>query len=213
MPAHLAAAAEAATGFMPADEAGLLYTVALQHLGSGPGMEIGTYCGKSAIHLGAAARATDSIVFTLDHHRGSEEHQVGWDYHDASLADADGRIDTLPRFRETIAAAGLEEEVVAIVGRSATVARVWRTPLSLVFIDGGHTIEHATTDYLGWARWVDLGGALVIHDVFPDPADGGRAPFVIHQQALDSGVFEEVAVLGSMRSLTRVRGHAGEPVA
>ena len=212
MPRHLAAAAAAATGFMPPDEGTLLHRVALEHLGSGPGMEIGSYCGKSAIWLGAAARATDSIVFTLDHHRGSEEHQVGWEYHDTTLADDDGRIDTLPTFRDTIAAAGLEEEVVAIVGRSATVAAVWRTPLALVFIDGGHTIEHATNDYLGWARWVHHGGALVIHDVFEDPADGGRPPFEIHQRAVGSGAFSEVAVAGSMRALTRVRGDAGEAV-
>ena len=212
MPADLRAKALAAKGFMPEDEGDLLYDVAVRALADGPGLEVGTYCGKSAIYLGAAARAVGSTVFTVDHHRGSEENQVGWEYHDATLADAEfGRLDTLPAFRHTLKDAGLEEEVVAVVGRSTTVSALWRTPLALVFVDGGHTDEHAGNDYTGWGRWVQHGGTLVVHDVFPDPADGGQAPYRIYLRALDSG-FEETAVLGSMRVLTRVYGDAGDPV-
>jgi hypothetical protein len=123
-----------------------------------------------------------------------------------------GRLDTLPTFRHTIKDAGLTEEVVAIVGRSTTVSALWRTPLALVFVDGGHTDEHARNDYEGWARWVSRGSTLVIHDVVPDPRDGGQAPYRIYRRALDSGDFEEVAALGSMRVLTRARGDAGDPV-
>src|SRR3954452_25564234 len=155
--------AVAAKGFMPEDEGDLLYEVAVDALTAGPGLESGTYCGKSAIYLGAAARAACSTVFTVDHHRGSEENQVGWEYHDASLADPrTGVLDTLPAFRRTIASAGLEDEVVAVVGRSTTVSRHWRTPLALVFIDGGHTDEHAGNDYTRRARWVSRGAGLVI---------------------------------------------------
>jgi MMP 1-O-methyltransferase len=212
MPEDLRAKALAAKGFMPEDEGDLLYEVAAHALTTGPGLEVGTYCGKSALYLGAAARAAASTVFTVDHHRGSEENQAGWEYHDTSLADPEfGRLDTLPTFRRTLKDAGLEEEVVAVVGRSTTVATHWRTPLSLVFIDGGHTDEHAGHDYVGWARWVRRGGTLVIHDVFPDPADGGQAPYRIYLRALRSG-FEESRVLGSMRVLTRVAGDAGDPV-
>jgi MMP 1-O-methyltransferase len=212
MPADLRAKALAAKGFMPEEEGDLLYDVAERALADGPGLEVGTYCGKSAIYLGAAARAAGSTVFTVDHHRGSEENQVGWEYHDATLADAEfGRLDTLPTFRHTLKDAGLEEEVVAVVGRSTTVSALWRTPLALVFIDGGHTDEHAGNDYTGWGRWVQHGGTLVVHDVFPDPADGGQAPYRIYLRALDSG-FEETRVLGSMRVLTRVYGDAGDPV-
>jgi len=211
MPADLLEAALAAKGFMPEDEGALLHDVAVGALAHGPGLESGSYCGKSAVYLGAAARAAGSVVFTVDHHRGSEENQVGWEYHDASLAGPDGRLDTLPVFRRTIAQAGLEDEVVAIVGRSTTVSARWRTPLALVFIDGGHTDEHAGNDYEGWGRWVQRGGTLVVHDVFPDPADGGQAPYRIYLRALESG-FVETEVLGSMRVLTRVDGDAGDPV-
>jgi predicted O-methyltransferase YrrM len=212
MPADLLARARAAKGFMPADEGALLYDVAVRALEGGPGVEIGTYCGKSAVYLGAAARASRSTVFTVDHHRGSEENQPGWEYHDSSLVDpGTGRLDTLPVFRRTLADAGLEEEVVAVVGRSTTVSAHWRTPLALLFIDGGHTDEHAGNDYAGWGRWVQPGGTLVIHDVFPDPRDGGQAPYRIYLRALDGG-FAESEVLGSMRVLTRVSGSAGEPV-
>jgi predicted O-methyltransferase YrrM len=212
MPEDLLAKALAARGFMPEDEGALLYDVALDALGKGPGLEVGTYCGKSAIYLGAAARRTGSTVFTVDHHRGSEENQAGWEHHDPSLADPEfGRLDTLPAFRHTIKDAGLEEEVVAVVGRSTTVSALWRTPLALLFIDGGHTDEHAGNDYVGWGRWVERGGTMVIHDVFPDPSDGGQAPYRIYLRALDSG-FEETRALGSMRVLVRVSGSAGDVV-
>jgi predicted O-methyltransferase YrrM len=212
MPADLRAKALAAKGFMPEDEGDLLYDVAVRALADGPGLEVGTYCGKSAVYLGAAARAAGSTVFTVDHHRGSEENQAGWEYHDATLADPEfGRLDTLPTFRHTIKDAGLEDEVVAVVGRSTTVSALWRTPLALVFVDGGHTDEHAGNDYTGWGRWVQRGGTLVVHDVFPDPADGGQAPYRIYLRALGSG-FAESTALGSMRVLTRVYGDAGDPV-
>ena len=212
MPAELRAKARAAKGFMPDDEGDLLYDVAVRALADGPGVEVGTYCGKSAVYLGAAARASASTVFTVDHHRGSEENQPSWEYHDPSLVDPRvGRIDTLPTFRHTLADAGLEDEVVAVVGRSTTVSAHWRTPLSLLFVDGGHTDEHAGNDYVGWGRWVRHGGIMVIHDVFPDPADGGRPPYTIYLRALQNG-FSETRALGSMRVLTRVLGDAGDPV-
>ncbi len=213
MPEDLLRKARAAKGFMPEDEGDLLYAVAVRAMRRGPGLEVGTYCGKSAVYLGAAARAAGSTVFTVDHHRGSEENQVGWEYHDAELADPEfGMLDTLPTFRRTLKDAGLTEEVVAVVGRSTTVSALWRTPLALLFIDGGHTDEHAGNDYEGWGRWVESGGTLVVHDVFPDPRDGGQAPYRIYRRAVESGDFEESTARGSMRVLTRVRGEAGDPL-
>ncbi len=207
--------ARATDGFMPDDEGLLLHRVALDRLAHGPVLEVGTYCGKSAVYLGAAAAAVDNgnVAFTVDHHRGSEENQAGWEHHDASLVDPRyDRMDTLPRFRTTIADAGLERYVVAVVGQSTVVAAHWRSPLSLLFIDGGHAEVHAQNDYTGWAPWLMSGGFLVIHDVFPDPADGGRPPYDVYLRALDSGAFEDVEHVGSMRVLRRVRGVAGEPV-
>jgi MMP 1-O-methyltransferase len=197
--------AVAAKGFMPLDEGEFLYRTAVTHLAAGPALEIGTYCGKSGIYLGAAARATGSAVYTVDHHRGSEENQAGWEHHDTSVVDAEfGLMDTLPTFRKTIARAGLEDEVVAIVGRSTTLAKHWRTPVALLFIDGGHSEEPAQADYTGFAHWVMPGGALVIHDVFESPEDGGQAPFHVWQRAVDSGDFVPAATVGSMRVVHRV---------
>jgi MMP 1-O-methyltransferase len=204
MNSELMRAAEAAPGFMPPAEGLALFDAAARYAPVGPVLEIGSYCGKSTIYLAAAARAAGQLVVTVDHHRGSEEHQPGWEYHDPRLLDpATGRLDTLPRLRATLAAAGLEEDVVVIVGRSADVARLWATPLGLVFVDGGHTEQAAVTDYECWAPRVALGGALAIHDVFPDPADGGQAPYLIYQRALSSGAFSEVRVQGSLRLLER----------
>lgn len=200
-------------GFMPADEGRALHDAALRYLRGGVGVEIGTYCGKSTLLLGAAAQQTDSVVFTVDHHHGSEEHQAGWEFHDASLVDeVTGLFDTLPVFRRALDAAALDEHVVAVVGRSPVVARAWRTPLELLFIDGGHSEAAATQDFQGWARWVAPDGALVIHDVFPDPKDGGRPPYLIYCRALESGQFREVSATGSLRVLERVGGQPGERV-
>jgi predicted O-methyltransferase YrrM len=213
MPADLMQHARDAKGFMPEDEGLLLHRYARERLPHGPVLEVGTYCGKSAIYLGAAAREVGGTAFTVDHHRGSEENQAGWEHHDASLVDDElGLMDTLPAFRRTIARAGLEDQVVAVVGKSTTVSAHWRTPLSLLFIDGGHAEVHAQNDYTGWARWTMREGLLVIHDVFPDPADGGQPPYHVFLRALQDGAFTEVEALGSMRVLRRISGEAGELV-
>lgn len=205
MDPELLAAARAAVGFMPDDEGLALHDAGLAAAAVGPLLEIGTYCGKSAIYLGAAARAGGTVVFTVDHHRGSEENQAGWEHHDDRLVDPrTGRMDTLPFFRQTIEAAGLEDVVVAVISDSPTVARHWGTPLGLCFIDGGHAYDVALADYEAWSPHVVPGGVLVFHDVFEDPADGGQAPFLVWQHAVDSGNFEPVATTGSLRVLRRV---------
>jgi len=204
--AELLRAAEAAMGFMPADEGLALCETAAAYASAGPVLEVGSYCGKSAIYLAAGAREAGQKTVTIDHHRGSEEHQPGWEYHDPDLVDpVAGQIDTLPRLREALFKAGLEDDVIAIVGRSRDVARIWQTPLGMLFIDGGHTDTAAEQDYEGWAHWVAPGGALAIHDVFPDPAAGGQAPYRIYQRALASGEFTEVRCVGSLRILERAR--------
>ncbi len=213
MPPDLLQHALDAKGFMPEDEGLLLHRLARRRLPLGPVLEMGTYCGKSAIYLAAAAREVGGTVFTVDHHRGSEEIQPGWEHHDPEVVDTElGVMDTLPFFRRALARAGLEDQVVAVVGRSTTVSAWWRTPLALLFIDGGHSEEHAQADYTGWAPWVMADGLLVIHDVFPDPADGGRPPYHVFRRALDSGDWVEVEALGSMRALRRVGGDAGDAV-
>ncbi|WP_258407949.1 class I SAM-dependent methyltransferase [Streptomyces hygroscopicus] len=191
---------------MPLDEGLALYAAAAEaaaELGL-PLVEVGTYCGRSTILLADAARAAGTVAVTVDHHRGSEEQQPGWEYHDPEVVDPEiGRMDTLPTFRRTLHRAGLEDHVIAVVGRSPQVAAVWGRPVGLVFIDGGHTDEHASADYEGWAPHLAPGGLLVIHDVFPDPADGGQAPYRIYRRALASGAFTEISATRSLRVLRR----------
>ncbi|HEY8546456.1 MAG TPA: class I SAM-dependent methyltransferase [Acidimicrobiales bacterium] len=201
----LRARAEAARGFMPVDEGAALYDAAVSVGVAGPFLEVGSYCGKSAIYLGAAARERGRVLFAVDHHRGSEENQPGWEWHEPDLVDPDtGRMDTLPVFRRTVFDAGLEDVVVAVVGESATVGRWWTTPLAVLFIDGGHGVEPARRDYEVWTPWVAPGGLLLIHDVFTDPADGGQAPYEqIYRPAIASGRFRERDAIGSLRVLVR----------
>nr|WP_202541680.1 class I SAM-dependent methyltransferase [Streptomyces sp. SID3915] len=190
---------------MPVREGLALYAAAAEAAALGlPLLEVGTYCGRSTVLLAAAARAAGVTALTVDHHRGSEEQQPGWEYHDPSVVDPElGLMDTLPTFRRTLHRAGLEQHVVALVGRSPQVAAVWGGRLGFVFVDGGHTDEHATGDYEGWAPKVADGGLLAVHDVFPDPADGGQAPYRIYRRALESGAFTEVSVTDSLRVLRR----------
>jgi predicted O-methyltransferase YrrM len=210
--AELTALARTVRGFMPDDEGAALLEAARRAgnsfttEGAAPVfVEIGAWCGKSTVYLGAAAEATGAVLFSVDHHRGSEENQAGWEHHDADLVDpVDGRIDTLPHWRRAVAAAGLEARVVGLVGDSPTIAASWRTPLAFCFIDGGHGEAPAWADYRGWAPHVAVGGWLAIHDVFPDPKDGGRPPYELWRDARSSGAFVEDGETGSLRVLRRI---------
>lgn len=195
---------------MPEIEGDALHAAALAAAASvpaAPWVEIGSYCGRSTIWLGDAARLAGTTLFAVDHHRGSEENQPGWEHHDPEVVDDRiGKMDTLPFFRRTIHDADLEAHVVAVVGRSSVIGRHWTTPLAFAFIDGGHGAEPARADFEAWAQHVAPRGTLAIHDVFADPADGGRAPYEqIYRPAIESGRFELVSTTGSLRVLTRVR--------
>jgi MMP 1-O-methyltransferase len=205
--AHLQAQARAVKGFMPDDEGIALYEIGLVagRTGLGPLLEVGTYCGKSAMYLGAAAQAASSVLVSVDHHRGSEENQAGWEHHDASLVDpVSGRMDTLPLARRAVEEAGLEDHVVLVVGESARVAALWSTPLALLFIDGGHGSSVAWADYRAWTPKVAPGGFLAIHDVFPDPRDGGRPPYELYCAAIETSDWvDEGRGCGSLKILQR----------
>jgi MMP 1-O-methyltransferase len=197
--------ADSVKGFLHPQEGERLYSLALEASALGPCLEVGSYCGKSTLYLGSACQKKDQLLYSIDHHRGSEEHQPGEAYHDPDLLDpATGRVDSLPAFRHTLARAELEETVIPVIATSARAARHWRTPLALVFIDGGHSHTAALTDYRGWAGHLLPGGLLAIHDLFPDPAEGGQAPIEIYRLALASGLFaplETTCTLGVLRRL------------
>lgn len=196
--------ARAAIGFMPEDEGLALHDAGIVGARVGPLLEVGTYCGKSALYLGAAARAAGTVLFTVDHHRGSEENQPGWEFHDERFVDPrTGRMDTLPFFRRTVEDAGVEDVVIAVIGSSPVVARHWATPLGLLFIDGGHAFDAALADYEGWSPHVAPGGLLVFHDIFEDPEDGGQAPYEVWKHAVASGHYAPVSTTGSLRVLRR----------
>ena len=191
-------------GFLPDGEGLRLYEWALETAIMGPILEIGSYCGRSTIWLAQAAKEKQSLVFAVDHHRGSEEHQPGESHHDTELVDAKGGVDTLTMFRRNIRLAGLENEVIPVVTDSTRFARSWSGQLGMVFIDGGHSLSAALADFRAWAPRVLPGGVLAIHDVFPDPSEGGQAPFTIWRLAQQSGLFESLESTGSLRGLRRI---------
>lgn len=192
-------------GFIDPVEGEALYSAAMAAAAHGPVLEIGSYCGKSAVYLGAACKARGEVLYAVDHHRGSEENQPGWGYHDTELWDAQaGALDTLPQFRDTLRRAQLQDTVIAIVASSTAVARHWNIPITMLFIDGGHTLGAAMDDYHGFARHLLPGGTLAIHDVFPDPADGGQAPYEVYKLAVTGGKFELLSRVKSLVLLRRI---------
>ena len=192
-------------GFMPEEEGMALHEAALSAGHVGPLLEIGSYCGLSALYLGTAARETGTVLITVDHHRGSEETQPGWEHHDPEVVDpVTGRMDTLPFLRRTLELAGLEDTVLPFIGDSPTIARVVAPGLGLLFIDGGHALDVAMTDYEAWAGHVAPGGLLALHDVFEDPAEGGQAPWHVWERAVSDG-FTPLSTTGSLRILTAER--------
>lgn len=195
---------ESVKGFLDPAEGQALYDQCLIVGPIGPTVEIGSYCGKSTVYLGEACRQSGRSLFAVDHHRGSEEHQLGELYHDPTVFDADvGLIDTFRLFRQTLRLADLESVVVPIVASTVVASRDWQTPLGMVFIDGGHSFAAAQNDYDCWMPHIAHGGILAIHDIFPDPNDGGQAPYTIWQQALASGLFEDLGMVRTLGILRR----------
>lgn len=192
-------------GFLARDEGEALYRCALETADLGPCLEVGSYCGKSTIYLAAAAKTKNSIVYAVDHHRGSEEHQKGEEYHDPDLYDCNAQLmDSFREFRKNLRAADLEGSVVPIVAASRLASKRWATPLGMVFIDGGHSFEAALTDYRSWVAHIVPGGILAIHDIFPDPSKGGQAPYDIWKLAKASGLFEELAMVNTLGLFRRL---------
>ncbi len=180
-------------GFMHDEEVERLFKVASTASEMGPLLEIGSYCGRSAAIIGQACKENSSILYSIDHHRGSEEQQPGEEYFDQDLYDERTcRINTFPLFRETLKRAGLEETVVPMVSSSEVAGRMWQTGLSMVFIDGGHSFKAAHTDFITWSPHLITGGFLVIHDIFFNPEEGGQPPRQVYETALATGQYEEL---------------------
>jgi len=207
---HLHALAIEIKGFLAQDEAEALFSLGRDYAPLGPCLEIGSYCGLSTLYLGAGVQESKGVLFSIDHHKGSEEHQPGEEYHDPDLFDCkSGGMNSFPALQRTLRLAELEDTVVPIVASSALTAQGWATPLSLVFIDGGHSLDSALADYSSWVSWIRPGGILAIHDIFPDPSQGGQAPYEIYNLALASGLFTElpmVNTLGCLRRISRLQG-------
>ncbi len=191
-------------GFMDDDEAMQLYNIALKASKNGPVLEIGSYCGKSAYIIGSACEQNSSTLFSIDHHKGSEEQQQGEEYFDYELFDSKlSRVNTFPFFQQTIVQTGLENTIVPIVAGSSVAGRMWKTPVSMLFIDGGHSFEAVYEDFLTWACHIQSKGFLVIHDIFFDPQKGGQAPRKIYEIAIKSGDYKEFEMVKTLGVLQR----------
>ncbi len=203
---HIPAFVSEIKGFLDHEEGLKLFELASEACRLGPCLEIGSFCGKSTVYLGTACKIHDKTLFSIDHHRGNEEQQPGQPYFDAELFDEkSGTIDSFPYFQKVIDRAGLADTVVPIVSKSQVAARDWATPLSLVFIDGGHSYETVLTDYRCWYPHILPDGFLLFHDIFLDPAQGGQAPYEVYKLASTTGLFQELGMLKTLGILKRQR--------
>ena len=192
-------------GFLADIEGETLYTYAERSAAVGPCLEIGSYCGKSTIYLAAGCQLSGNIVYAVDHHLGSEEHQFGEEYHDSDLYDSiNKRMDSFPTFRRNIESANLIDCVIPIISSSKKASRHWRTPLGMVFIDGGHSPEMAMDDCLSWSEKIASGGYMAVHDIFEKPEEGGQGPYLALQAVLENRDFVFEEKVGSMVVLRRV---------
>lgn len=191
-------------GFMDEQEAKRLYSIALSAAEHGPILEIGSYCGKSSYIIGSACKQKKSILFSIDHHKGSEEHQLDEEYFDLHLYDKNlSRVNTFPCFQETLFRTGLENTVVPIVTDSSTAGKMWKTPVSMLLIDGGHSFDAVYNDFLTWAWHIKSNGFLVIHDLFKEPEKGGQAPWKVYKLALESKDYTELETTKTLGVLQR----------
>jgi len=191
-------------GFLDEQEGEALFAAASEMSPQGLCVEIGSYCGKSTVILGTACQKAGGVLLAIDHHRGSEENQPGEDYFDADLDDGEGGMSSLLQFRANIRRAKLEDTVIAALSASQVVQQLPLAAPAFVFIDGGHSMPAALSDYRNWGTRVMRGGLLAIHDVFPNVADGGRPPHEIYKLALHSGLFAEEKAVKSLRILRRL---------
>ena len=192
-------------GFLDPIEGEALYLYAKQYVRNDPCLEIGSYCGKSSVYLGSAVKENGQKLYSIDHHKGSEEQQPGEEYFDSDLINAEGNgIDTLPFFLETIEKSKLDKFVIPIVSTSEEAYKDFTLNFDMVFIDGGHSEKAAQKDYELWSQRITKGGLLAIHDVFPNPEDGGRPPYNIYRRALESGNFKKLEMIKTLGLLKKV---------
>ena len=151
-------------------------------------VEIGSYCGKSTCFIGQACKENKSKLITIDHHKGSEEQQLGELYFDAEVYDEKlGRVNTLPLLEKNLAKFDLEDIVKPLVMDSISASKIVENNADLIFIDGSHTFESAESDYELWKNKIKKGGTLAIHDVYDSEDEGGQAPNKIFKQSLNEG--------------------------
>ena len=192
-------------GFLDPIEGEALYLYAKEYVRNEPCLEIGSYCGKSSVYLGSAVKENGQKLYSIDHHKGSEEQQPGEEYFDSDLINAEGNgIDTLPFFLETIEKSKLDKFVIPIVSSSEEAYQDFTLNFDMVFIDGGHSEKAAQKDYELWSQRITKGGLLAIHDVFPNPEDGGRPPYNIYRRALESGNFKKLEMIKTLGLLKKV---------
>ena len=122
-------------------------------------------------------RPYNEVVFTDEHHSGTEELHLKEEYFDPEVFDVqENRVNTFPLFLKNIQKYNLGN-IIPIISSSKAAAKSWDTSAGMIFIDGGHSLESAFNDYNCWSKYVKKNGALVIHDIYEDPSEGGQAPY------------------------------------
>ena len=175
-------------GFLKHTEGVALYENTKEVCVHGNAAEIGSYCGKSTCYIAQACKENNSLLYAIDHHRGSEEQQKGQEYFDEEIFDVlENRINTYPLFLKNIKEFELDNFIKPMVMDSISASKEISEALDFIFIDGSHTYESARNDYKYWEPKLRNGGILAIHDIYDSEDDGGQAPREIYETALREG--------------------------
>lgn len=191
-------------GWLEDAEADLLLAAASRAIATvqnGAVVEIGSYCGRSTVVLGAALSASENPngvkIYAIDPHDGI----VG------ALGQGVQRMPpTREKFLRNIANAGITHLVEPITRRSFEVE--WDKPICFLFIDGLHDYFNVARDFYHFERWIAPKGFVAFHD-YADYYPGVKT-FV--DELLACGGYEKIHQALSMIVVRAKGGRAADPL-
>lgn len=144
-------------GWLSPQEAGELENLARDRVV----LEVGAWLGLSTVTMAKVAH----LVVSVDHHKGSPEHQAGQPCHDPTLVNQFGEVDTLPQFRGNLRRNDVRDRVIVVVSSFEEIGPLLAPQsFDLIFIDGAHDSGTVLTHAELADDLLAAGGQIAFHD-------------------------------------------------
>jgi predicted O-methyltransferase YrrM len=115
-------------------------------------VEIGSARGLSACLIGRALKENGKgKLYAIDPHEPTR-------WNDGSS------VESLPLMEANLARFGVRQQVEIVRDYSFKVAKTWKRPIDLLFIDGDHSYEGVKADWDAFSPHVSKFGVVVFHD-------------------------------------------------